>query len=1078
MRLKWSPGGDRLAAAINGTISVWDFNHPAPRFSRQVSSSPITDLSWSGDGALLACTTTDGSVILRNAPTLTHFLQTKASRDPLRCISWAPSEQRVAFAGDDRILYLMNCESDSSLGNLQRGFGHQSSIRTVTWDTKGESLATGSESGLIGLWFANEFREYSRFNPRSSESRQSLNELRHFLQGVQGWRQGGSIADLAWTSERQRIACVSVHGEICVWDAESRRLLRASECGEPAVGIAFSPDGNFLVVRTADSIRFIYCLDSLSEIARVQCQSHQDGSCLALHNASARLATPDGGEAIRVWEVDFPGLLRHALTRRRTYSNAKVVLLGSRNVGKSSIASALMKQEVHLGAQKHGLSVHKLLCPELYRQSDGTSHVQDILVWDLPNDSAFDSVERLLLSGSNTVLLVFDSRADQEELLRLRELEVQARPMDQSADQNPPWKRIFVASRSDGVGVIDRRYLADSLTKIFHLNSPPAVYFVSALGCEGIEELDSAIRRSLEGMQLLEIASPRALEDITAFIERQRSAGRLLTTRKHLHSLFAATQPSSDVSEDKFKTCIELLQNHGLLYSFAWGDQLLLQPDRCYRYAAAMTSSARQDKKGMGRLRMTDALSAAALKLDWTDRIQDLKQEEVLLQSVVSELVVKGLAATVSTNDGLFLTFPTQLTRAMPPVAEPQVGQVEFGGGRTVYSSLLVRMLGLAQFYPDSELYDKGAIFRTASGGKVGMTIHIDPDMDAGRIAAFFDASASEADRDAFLQLLNDHLQSMARRGSVKWTQQESRTAGPISDSLTVGAVPLPVLFCYDPDNPDVVRNVEMIANDLKGRQMVPWLITWVKAGQNRKKQMEEAMRHHRIAVVLIGKGGLNKSVQMEVSALKRLGLFIIPVLLPGASSVPGSLQEHHPVDFRKEIGREPFERLVEGIVLARDSPTEIKALRPDGDKKHVFLSFCREDAKAADERLHLKLMGEGMPVWAEKRILAGAKWQETIRKAITEAFAVVVCFSPNVSARIQSQMFDELEQAINIQTALPPDSLFLIPVLLEPCSLPVKKVGSSWLSELSSIDLSNNEPAAFAQLLEALMEARNRWER
>lgn len=60
----------------------------------------------------------------------------------------------------------------------------------------------------------------------------------------------------------------------------------------------------------------------------------------------------------------------------------------------------------------------------------------------------------------------------------------------------------------------------------------------------------------------------------------------------------------------------------------------------------------------------------------------------------------------------------------------------------------------------------------------------------------------------------------------------------------------------------------------------------------------------------------------------------------------------------------------------------------------HVFLSYKREDA-ARVRKLVAALRGAGLDIWWDEDIPASAPWEATIEKALAEAKAVIVCWSP-----------------------------------------------------------------------------------
>jgi hypothetical protein len=70
--------------------------------------------------------------------------------------------------------------------------------------------------------------------------------------------------------------------------------------------------------------------------------------------------------------------------------------------------------------------------------------------------------------------------------------------------------------------------------------------------------------------------------------------------------------------------------------------------------------------------------------------------------------------------------------------------------------------------------------------------------------------------------------------------------------------------------------------------------------------------------------------------------------------------------------------------------------------KEHIFLSYCHDDGPVAS-RLWQDLLNAGESVWWDRDILPGKLWKDEIRKAMQQAYAVVVCLSDSVESRAAS---------------------------------------------------------------------------
>lgn len=121
---------------------------------------------------------------------------------------------------------------------------------------------------------------------------------------------------------------------------------------------------------------------------------------------------------------------------------------------------------------------------------------------------------------------------------------------------------------------------------------------------------------------------------------------------------------------------------------------------------------------------------------------------------------------------------------------------------------------------------------------------------------------------------------------------------------------------------------------------------------------------------------------------------------------------------------------------------------------KHVFLSYSRTN-EAEVRQLREDLLQAGEDVWWDRDIRGGQDWQYEIRKAMKASYAVVVCFSTETYAAIESGIYSELLDAIRTYRNQAAGQVFLIPVRLSECEIPEFEIdGTRTLDRLQRIDL------------------------
>jgi hypothetical protein len=103
-----------------------------------------------------------------------------------------------------------------------------------------------------------------------------------------------------------------------------------------------------------------------------------------------------------------------------------------------------------------------------------------------------------------------------------------------------------------------------------------------------------------------------------------------------------------------------------------------------------------------------------------------------------------------------------------------------------------------------------------------------------------------------------------------------------------------------------------------------------------------------------------------------------------------------------------------------------------------VFVAYVSEDLEIA-RRLAESLRAADCSPWLDKdRLMPGQNWTQSIARAIADADAFVACFSPrSVSKRGQFQ--SELRRALECAEKRPLDDVFLLPVRLERCEVPLR---------------------------------------
>ncbi len=144
--------------------------------------------------------------------------------------------------------------------------------------------------------------------------------------------------------------------------------------------------------------------------------------------------------------------------------------------------------------------------------------------------------------------------------------------------------------------------------------------------------------------------------------------------------------------------------------------------------------------------------------------------------------------------------------------------------------------------------------------------------------------------------------------------------------------------------------------------------------------------------------------------------------------------------------------------------------------KGHIFLSYCHENSAEVRE-LRRSLIEAGEKVWWDGDILGGQDWKFEITSALRNSYAVVLCLSKESQARTRTGIYPEALAALEELRKYRPGSIFLIPVRLSECEIPLIEIDAiRSLDRLQHIDLfpGRKRADAIQKLISAIRAAPN----
>src|SRR2546421_2476833 len=446
-RIAWSPDGRTLAVATRDKIiHLWDTNTGNIRHTLEGNFN--FSLAWSPDGTMLA-TGDIRFLFLWNTKTGELLAELKTPTKSNKSIAWSPDGKVLASGSDDGSIRLWDVGSKTVLSTLTQ---HASDVNSIAWSPDGRTLASGSDDATICLW-----------NPETEQLIYTLTE--HY----------DSINNVAWSPDGHILASASSDKTVRIWEFKERQLLDTFEIHtKPVVCIAFSQDGRLLASKSLDGTVRLWRTDTREMVVVLDEPSLSYGwyAGITFHPDAPLLATlGEEDRVIRVWRLDIASLLSNvpSITTIR-YSNAKVVLVGDRGVGKTSFSLVLRRQPFVPPESTHGRYIW-LFNRQEFNIDDGCKEIREILLWDLAGQPNYRLIHQLHLDEVALALIVFDANSDIHPFAGVNYWG-RVLKLTQQSEYNPvsTIKRFLVAAHIDQGGRSISRTRIEQLTEELELD--------------------------------------------------------------------------------------------------------------------------------------------------------------------------------------------------------------------------------------------------------------------------------------------------------------------------------------------------------------------------------------------------------------------------------------------------------------------------------------------------------------------------------------------------------------------------------------------------------------------------------
>jgi hypothetical protein len=133
--------------------------------------------------------------------------------------------------------------------------------------------------------------------------------------------------------------------------------------------------------------------------------------------------------------------------------------------------------------------------------------------------------------------------------------------------------------------------------------------------------------------------------------------------------------------------------------------------------------------------------------------------------------------------------------------------------------------------------------------------------------------------------------------------------------------------------------------------------------------------------------------------------------------------------------------------------------------RPRIFIAYACDDEEEANH-LYDELTERGFATWLDRRkLLPGQNWPRRIEDAIANSDFFIACFSRH-SVKKRGGFQVEIRFALNCAERIPLDEVFLIPVRLDDCVVPVRIQ-----RETEYVDMFPDWEVGFSRVLQIIDE-------
>jgi len=722
-------GRRAISGSVDGTLRLWDLEGNAPPRLLVESGSVILAAALSADGRRAASSSARNLFVWYLEGERPHVVL-RGHSNLIWGVALSADGRRAVSGSVDMTLRVWDLGGSASPRVFE---GHTGSVRAIALSADGRRAVSGSDDKTVRVWDLG-----GNASPRVFEGHT------------------GSVCAIALSADGRRAVSGSEDNTLRVWDLEGNAPPRVLEGHTDGVcAVALSADGKRAVSGSHDNSVRVWDLGGNAS-PRVF-EGHIGSVCAIALSADGRRAVSGSADnTLRVWDLSALPQQMPAEKRVR-YTNAKVVLVGETNSGKTGMSVRLAHNQAP--ARGPSTSGHWATQWPLKGMPIEPGWDREVWLWDFGGQADQRLVHQLFLDRTAAVLLMFD--ASKESVLPgLREWQ-QALSCCVSTDVPV----FLLAGRTDAGDRFDHAKVAE-----FARQNNYSYFETSAETNRGVPELRQALIGAIPWSRLDQHNSPARYKRMKDEVLRIRGGGKVvLATFKEIESELARRLFNEFAfTQDELRTVISLLDGPGIVKELNFGSYVLLRPEWINIYAQAVIRTLRAAESGLGYLPVRSILEGKLLFQPQqaegqaeTEKRLSPAEEQIVLQSMEATLLARRLCL----RQGGDLVFPSYFGLERPDRPDSPRYFVSYtikGFLDDIYATLVVRLAHCGIFTLKGLWRDAADFCIHRDGKKLGIRLRRLED-GRGELLAHSEGISQE-EQVIFAGFIHEHLNDTSAR--------------------------------------------------------------------------------------------------------------------------------------------------------------------------------------------------------------------------------------------------------------------------------------------------------------------------